>query len=186
MCGAYQHRPDLNYTDCFFFFCLWSSSNTVDRCKQATEEYLLSHVPILYIHISREHCRQPNCTHMWGCDFTDREGVTHAHVSAYLLSRMCEYKHCNKSRLEHMFCSPSQWRLSSPHVPSDRHAHTCSGKHRDEGRGFLTSWPRPAGAFWSVARANWAFGVYCLRNGPTTYREINPHFISHICSTAPK
>ena len=78
----------------------------------------------------------------------------------------------------------------SPHVPSDRrarththtHPHTHTGNHRIEGRGFLT---RASRGLLIAAPANWALGVDCLRNRPT-YRGINPHFISHICSSAPK
>lgn len=130
---------------------------------------------------------QPNRTwpNQW-CGFMEGKGVTHAHICAYWQSRMCEYKHWNKNSLDHIFFPPSQWRLFSPHVPSDRHAHTRSGKHSDEGRGFLTKadqgqqglfdqWRRPTG--------HWALTAYATA---PTYREINPHFISHICSTAPK
>lgn len=119
----------------------------------------------------------------------DRKGALHGNISAYLGLRMSEYKNSNKSSLEHMFCSSHLCDFYPQPTCSLRqactHTHTRSGNtdirggafwHADQGQqGLYDQWHWPTGY--------WALTAYATA---PTYREINPLFISHICSTASK
>lgn len=68
-----------------------------------------------------------------------------------------------------------------------RHTNTCSEKHREEegGGAFWQADQGQHGLFapWCEPTGHWALTAYATA---PTYREINPHFIPHICSIAPK
>lgn len=102
-----------------------------------------------------------------------RKTTEHTLTSVHICDQgMCSCKYNNRSSVE----QPPPTCLSdvyTAHMFSGTGMHTQSHTEM-RGGAFLTSWPRPAGAFWSVAWANWALGVDCLCNGPDLQRNKSP------------
>lgn len=161
-------------------FCLWSSSNTVNLMWTGYWGILRNYCAnFIYIHISCEHCRQPN-EYQDVILQTEKEQNL-PNISAYLGSRMCEYKHYNKNSLEHMFFPVTSIQPTCSLRPACTHTlrkttETKGGAcwQADQGQqGLFDQWRGPSG--------HWALTAYATA---PTYRETNPHFISHICSIA--
>lgn len=164
--------PHLNFSDWYLFLLvklIQYSEIDVNRLLRN-----ISTVPILFTYTFHVNTADNLMnTKMWF--YRQKRSKKFPNISAYLRSRMCEYKHYNKSSLEHMFFPVT----SIQPTCSLMHTH-AQENHRDEGRGLLTSWPRPAGAFWSVARAKWALGVDCLCNSPDLQRNKSPLYFTHM------
>lgn len=172
--------------DFLFIFCLWSSSNIVGSYEHTTEEYSWIHVPIsfFYIHISCEYCRI-TCAKMWF--YGQKRSTTWQHFCILRIESVWIQKQQQKQPWTHVLFLPSQWCLSPAHMfpQTGMHTHTRSGNTDIRGGAFWHADQGQQGLYdlWHCPTGHWALTAYATA---PTYREINPHFISHICSTASK
>lgn len=113
---------------------------------------------------------------MYRCDFIEKR--SEVNFCIILVKNVRIY---TVQQISHTFVSTILCDVCSAHMFPQTGMHTqAQEQHRDEGWGFLTSWPRPAGAFWSVSQANWALGVDCLCNSPDLQRNKSPLYFPHM------
>lgn len=147
---------------CMAIVLIWTSlidffiACKVHPTQCTTDKYLISCVPISYTYFMWMLQTTVPYSCVWRCAFRDRQGVPCAHTCA----QQCATINATK------VLSPSQWRLFSPCVPSDRHVQTRLGQHRSEGRGFLTSWPKASRGFLISGAGQLGIGCWPLTQRP--------------------
>lgn len=137
-----------------------------------------------YIHISCEYCRI-TCAKMWF--YGQKRSTTWQHFCILRIENVWIQKQQQKQPWTHVLFLPSQWCLSPAHMfpQTGMHTHTRSGNTDIRGGAFWHADQGQQGLYdlWHCPTGHWALTAYATA---PTYREINPHFISHICSTASK
>lgn len=137
-----------------------------------------------YIHISCEYCRI-TCAKMWF--YGQKRSTTWQHFCILRIESVWIQKQQQKQPWTHVLFLPSQWCLSPAHMfpQTGMHTHTRSGNTDIRGGAFWHADQGQQGLYdlWHCPTGHWALTAYATA---PTYREINPHFISHICSTASK
>lgn len=175
MYGAHERWPHLNFTDFFLRVKLIQDSKPL-----WTGIFRKHSANFINVRISYKHCRRPNMSQD-GILWSEKE----QHLpTSFLPSRMCVYKHCNKSSLEHMpppsvsvtsiqpTCSLWPARTHMLRKTTEMRGGPCW--QADQGQqGLFDQWRGPSG--------HWALTAYATA---LTYTDTNPHFISHICSVA--
>lgn len=178
MDGAYERLTLSELQWLIFVFACEAHPTQWTWCEQASEEYLGGTVPILFTYTFHVNTADNLMnTKMWF--YRQKRSQNLPNLSAYLRSRMCEYKHYNKSSLEHMFFPVTSIQPTCSLRPACTHTLRKTTEMKggacwqaDQGQqGLFDQWCGPSG--------HWALTAYATA---PTYRETNPHFISHICS----